>query len=265
MDYKYIVIIVIVLVLIFLFIREMAAIKEEINIRNKETKTLISTLDRKIEMGLNNAVNKIKVINGDYMVQTRKMNELGSQLIVPTASNAYSDSDSDKNNVCKYPGLSDDVAVAQTPAVNKDKPQTPKASDFKVSYSNIVESAKKSAHENVVYEESEKDDTSLDDGKVDGESIGYHGVESDESSTSSQSSQSSQSKPVSDHESIVTSDVKLTLDTLQPIEKYKKPHLDKIAKKYSIPTTYKEGSVRRPYKKEEIYEKIKVKLSSGVF
>jgi len=48
-----------------------------------------------VQIGFNNCVNRVKVINGEYMVQIRKMSEFGSQTIMPTTtSNNYSDSES---------------------------------------------------------------------------------------------------------------------------------------------------------------------------
>ena len=61
-------------------------------------------------------------------------------------------------------------------------------------------------------------------------------------------------------ESIATTDINLTLDTLLPVDKYKKLYLEKVAKSYGIPTTYRDGSKRINYVKNELYEKIKEKL-----
>lgn len=65
-----------------------------------------------------------------------------------------------------------------------------------------------------------------------------------------------------ENESLVTTDLILSLSSLKPLNKYNKTILEKIAKKYSIPITCKEGTTRRQLKKEELYEKIKVHLEN---
>jgi hypothetical protein len=46
------------------------------------------------------------------------------------------------------------------------------------------------------------------------------------------------------------------ITTLGPLNNYTKQQLDKIAKMYTIPITYMDGSLRKTYKKEELYLKI---------
>jgi len=82
-----------------------------------------------------------------------------------------------------------------------------------------------------------------------------------DSSISSISHVDNQEPENEDQESISTMDMALTFNTLKPVDQYKKPFLEKVAKKYSIPITCKEGTTRRQLKKEELYEKIKEKLA----
>ena len=47
------------------------------------------------------------------------------------------------------------------------------------------------------------------------------------------------------------------LQTIQPINTYSKTDLENIAKIHLIPITYQDGTQRKTYKKEELYNKIK--------
>ena len=49
----------------------------------------------------------------------------------------------------------------------------------------------------------------------------------------------------------------LTMTKLNSISSYTKQNLERIAKILSVPITYLDGNIRKPYKKEELYSKIK--------
>ena len=61
---------------------------------------------------------------------------------------------------------------------------------------------------------------------------------------------------INDNKSIETNNI-LTITKLNPINTYNKVDLERIAKILSVPITYIDGGSRKPYKKEELYSKIK--------
>jgi hypothetical protein len=102
MEIKFVVIFVLLGLIIFLIIKEMTSLKNQMNASNDKVKYLICTSSKEIEQKLksnfNSCIDRIKLINGDYMVQIRKMNELGKEQIITTHSNNYSDSESQVKN-----------------------------------------------------------------------------------------------------------------------------------------------------------------------
>ncbi len=61
---------------------------------------------------------------------------------------------------------------------------------------------------------------------------------------------------INDTKSIETNNI-LAMTKLNPINTYTKQNLERIAKILSIPVTYTENNIRKPYKKDELYSKIK--------
>ena len=62
---------------------------------------------------------------------------------------------------------------------------------------------------------------------------------------------------INDTKSIDTNNI-LTMTKLNLINTYNKQNLEQIAKILSIPITYNDGNnIRKPYKKDELYSKIK--------
>jgi hypothetical protein len=98
MDYKFIILLVILLGLIFLIVKEMGSVKEELNNTDERMRKSFAALDHKMQMGLASSVNKIRLMNSQYMVDIRKMNDIEGQTILPTASNGYTDSESIKKS-----------------------------------------------------------------------------------------------------------------------------------------------------------------------
>lgn len=89
--------------------------------------------------------------------------------------------------------------------------------------------------------------------------IGIKGKKKEQSSENNGSS----SENNSDEESVTTKDVNisaLTIDELKPVGNYTLDYLKKVAKRFSIPLTLKDGDTRRQLKKEELYDKIKTNL-----
>lgn len=118
MDTKFLIIFILLGIIIFLIVKEFSSLKKQINNLNEKTKNLIYTsssdIEQKMKSNLNSCVDKIKLINGDYMVQIRKMNELGKEQILTTNSNNYSESESEvmrKKNKIMY--LSEGVESMQ--------------------------------------------------------------------------------------------------------------------------------------------------------
>lgn len=263
------------LVLIFLFIRETASVKEEINMSFKSTRALLTGLDKKIDMGFNNCVSKFRVINGEYLVQCRKMNELGSQPIISNTSNGYSDSESVKNTNHKIIYLSDNGNDVKNKTAEKKKTQSEgekssaKKNEFQIDYSKVSDAKVASVEKKPTLSDAQRHSTSGGESDEDDDVSTDISIDSnilpEKKSSSSRSTPPKENIVVNDHDSLVTSDIKVSLDELHPLDHYTKKDLDKIAKKYLIPTTCKDGSgIRRPLLKTELYDEIKNKLSSGV-
>jgi hypothetical protein len=88
------------------------------------------------------------------------------------------------------------------------------------------------------------------------------GIKSKKKKQSSEDNNSSNENN-SDGESVTTKDVNisaLTIDELKPVGNYTLDYLKKVAKRFSIPLTLKDGDTRRQLKKEELYDKIKTNL-----
>lgn len=373
MDYKYIAIIFLLVALIFLLVKEMNEMKNTIHNYYEKTKLMIGMstkeTEQKIRKGVDSCVERMKIINGDYMIQIRKMESWGKDQILSTNTNNYSDSDheiTDKKN--KIPWLSQEEVISkkkEKSEVNRVISGSKQKECFKIDISgkntvnsqkNNVESVKENNVINSVsqIEKSEskydknteiknklkpklsnsdkevlndeisnneiinnvllngnEEDSSTNDSTSQEESYEYenstsecddeeseNGVsvdleEDNFSEGSSENSKSNKSKSITTSsskkkkskesekndmnepnenngdnnednnslaESLVTTDVNLTLDNLQSVEKYNKKFLEKVAKRYNIPLFYKEGNKRVNYVKNELYEKIKEKL-----
>ena len=297
MDYKFAILLVVLVILIFVVIREFASTKEEINNQSKNTKALFLSLDQKMNLGFNNCVNKTKVIMGDYMVQIRKMSEFGSQQIIATTSNGCSDSESLKHsNRPRIPYLSENENIEKKQEVKQNfqvdlscresaKKQPTKSEDHRASAKRSTENENKaSAKESVSHlikedkfpmlrestDGSDQESSDDFDQHISIESNIINGgsnLDGDEEEHEEKSSSSHKKETIlnirkdDDLESVATGILEFPSDILTKLDQYKKTDLEKIAKRYCIPTTYKEGSTRKQYKKEELCEVIKNKLA----
>jgi hypothetical protein len=350
MDYKFIIILTILLGLILLIVREMNNIKTVINSSYKTSRSLIYALSeeikQKMQSGFTSCVDKIKIINGDYMIQIRKMNEFGKDKIITTNSNDYIDSDTSIKSGQKIIYLSEDInenKLKKNIFENKEH--------FNIIYSNLntenksnlknssnrksdnLENTnnKKNNEENLIKNNNNENIVNTKNADKDSESVNsIENVDIIENSTNSNStnntddsndsndsndtdnlndtenidnSNSNDSNNINninktndnndnndnnnnndddnddiknndttsisnnstnstnDTKSIVTTDIILTLDTFQSIDNYNKKFLEKVAKNFGIPITYKdEKNVRKNLIKNELYDKIKEKL-----
>lgn len=298
MDYKFAILLVVLVILIFVVIREIASVKEEINNQSKNTKALFLSLDQKMNLGFNNCVNKTKVIMGDYMVQIRKMSEFGSQQIIATTSNGYSDSESLKHSSRpRIPYLSENENIEKKQEVKQNfevdlscradaKKQSTKSEDHRESArasakkateneNKITESQTKGSLAHLIKEDKlpmlhESTDSSDDfDQHISIESNVINGGSELDSHDNENEGENEKVTTLNirkddDLESVVTVDMGTTLDILEGLEKRKKSALEEIAKRYLIPTTYKEGAIRKQYKRDELCDLIKSKLEQIV-
>jgi len=79
----------------------------------------------------------------------------------------------------------------------------------------------------------------------------------DESSSGNSGSENSDGESINTNNMNISS---LTIDELKPITNYTSEYLKKVAKRFSIPLTLKDGNARRQLRKEELYDKIKANL-----
>jgi len=61
---------------------------------------------------------------------------------------------------------------------------------------------------------------------------------------------------INDMKSVDTNKI-LSITKLNNISTYSKTDLERIAKILTVPITYQQGTIRKPYKKEELYLKLK--------
>jgi hypothetical protein len=373
MDYKFVIILAILLGLIFLLVKEMNSIRHSISSSYEKTKLLIGITskdnEQKMKTGLNSCIERIKLINGDYMVQIRKMNEMGRDLIVTTNSNNYSDSDSAKkshknkilylsegieenfskqnsqkkedlfkinysnsqNKDNKYKHMSEknipDACLDNEICENKENKENKEIKEIKENKSDESDESNKSNKSNKSDKSNKSNksnqsefceklienmnfDESLDESEEDEEDDeeeeecenneshdeSYNGTSMDleseinfsensansvkcnsKSITTSSSKNITKNKKLENennsnnydnsdnsdnsNKSIVTADITITYDTLQSVDKYNKKFLEKVAKNFGIPITYKEGNNRKSLVKNELYDKIKEKLA----
>ena len=307
MDYKFAILLVVLVILIFVVIREIASVKEEINNQSKNTKALFLSLDQKMNLGFNNCVNKTKVIMGDYMVQIRKMSEFGSQQIIATTSNGYSDSESLKHSSRpRIPYLSENENIEKKQEIKQNfqvdlscradqasaKKHSTKSEDHRASATKRVtenenkvtesqtkasptfatkESALPMLHESTESSDDFDQHISIESNIINGgselDSQDNEEEEEEKEEEEEEVEEEKNEKKITlnirkddDLESVVTVDMGTALDILEGLEKRKKSELEEIARRYLIPTTYKEGSMRKQYKRDELCDLIKNKL-----
>jgi hypothetical protein len=263
MDLKLILILLILFIAIGLFIKDYLIFKKKVLITNEETNADVKIIKNR----LNLITNEIKTYNSDLITQFKKINTINSQKIT-SMSNYYTESESNENNhLIEY--LSEqknDLKINFRDIL----------SDGKVNSSNVedkitkIESATSSDLSNINENEQNLDES-------ENSSNTTKSTKSTKSSTSTKSSKSINSvkmNPICFDENtnltqevtqnVSKSDNKTTeselivkLQTIQPITSYSKTDLENIAKIHLIPITYQDGTQRKTYKKEELYNKIK--------
>jgi hypothetical protein len=287
MDYTFIILLVILLVLILLMANETKSIKEKMDEQQEKNKLLMDSMtkfiDQKIQIGVNNCTNKLKLINGEYLLQVRKMNELGSQ-VVHQDSNNFTDSESTmknkKNKILYLSETFNDKNAKQEIDLNfkvdYDKQNTntsQKNNNIEESKSENKTSSKSSQNKineaNKSIDSSDSSDSSDSTVHSDNTSIEIdpnilNDSEDDNEDEKSEkgSNNSINKKQYKDDASITTAEINLSLDNLKPINSYSKASLEKICKSYAIALTYKneEKGSRRTFSKEDLYNKLKKKL-----
>ncbi len=315
MDYKFIVTLAILLILVFLIVKEMNSIKEMMSINYEKSKNLIGGIvkdnEQKMKAGFNSCIDRIKLINGDYMVQIRKMNELGKDQIITTNSNGYIDSESCSNKKNKIIYLSEGIEEKKMRNGTQNI-ETNRESNFKINYSATKNQENKSGENKIQKNEnpsnndieldddsedksnndeleksndsdgsetSNEDDENSEDINDSSVSSSHNGIACEiepemsfsenssnnktktESVKSITTSSSKKKNLKNEEESLVTSDIVLTMENLKSVESYNKKFLEKAAKNMGIPVSYKDGNSRKYYVKNELYEKIVEKLS----
>jgi hypothetical protein len=334
MDYKFITLLFLLVALIFLVVREMNNIKENMSTYYEKTKLMIGLSskenEQKMKSGFNSCIDRIKLINGDYMVQIRKMSDLGKDKIVSTPSHIYTDTDHDnyEGDRKMLPYLSDAVnSRLDNKSDLKHNEKNEPNKDFMIDFSKVkndivkVDSQNKSeqkeskrksgtstpqnlntskSNEDTCSDDDDDDSYNTSDYSTDEETNGSYesdnsseyadsengttmdledDVEFENSSENSTRSCSESNKSITtvsskiEHdirdnestgyaESTVTTDMHVTYNTLENIEKYNKKDLDKIAKNIGVPLTYKDQNTgKRPnYGKNDLYDLIKEKL-----
>jgi hypothetical protein len=239
-------------------------------------------------------VNKTKVIMGEYMVQIRKMSDFGSQPIIATTSGGYSESESLKHsNRPRIPYLSENENIEKKSETKqifqvdlscKDtKKQSMKSEDHRVSATKrstenenkiTASPTKENVKENKLQilrastndaSSDASDDfdqhISIESNIINGES--ESDIDEEKSLSIHKNEPNLNIHKENDAESVVTIDMGTRLDILEGLEKRKKTELEEIAKRYMISTTYKDGSIRKQYKRDELYELIKNKLEQN--
>ena len=248
-DYKIIILFVVLIVVIFILIKEVTNVKNDLDLTRKnicenyeKTKYILNSysrdIDNKFKIGMNNTVERIRMINGDYMVQIRRMNELGGELIVENSNN-YSESESlKKSNKMLY--LSDEnknFNITYPTEVKKDEQSESSKSNDEVK-SNKSEKSNKSNKSNKS-EKSEKENEK-------------------ESEKESEIKSNKSDKKIDEIESVITSDINITLETLQNIDDYSVSFLKKICKNIKLPISCKQSDNKwHLYSKQELYNNIK--------
>lgn len=343
MDYKLVIILfLIVTMIVFFFLKELDNIKKHITEKTEDISASINNCTRIMQAEFTSCVKKIKILNGEYVEQVRKMNDYGSQPITNMSSYHYTDSepktDTKKVKNASIPYLSD--------TREKIKNQQETDNNFKISYDNphvetdkmvnnlvnhvndaekktdssksqkkpelvLIEDAdsnditdfisESDSHTDDISESTNDDSTdnksSVNESDTIDESISIeinkdlindikakqeeHKTEQKEDEKSNNSSKygsitlgSLKNKGVktinkieignNDNDSIKTNDIEqLSLNTLKPVGNYNIEYLKKMAKIFSIPMTCKEGTTRRPLRKDELYDKIKLHLTES--
>jgi hypothetical protein len=199
MDYKFVIILSILLGLIFLIVKEMSNIRETVNESFEKTKLLIGISNKNSEQnlkkGFNSCIDRIKLINGDYMVQIRKMSEIGREIIT-TNSNNYSDSDSVKKST-------KNKIIYLSEEMEKKRP----VDNFKINFSDEKNSKGSKQSENSKEEQVKKLSSQKDENKVSQKGSARKETEKEKSdSTSNESRTSSANTDNTDSSNTSTND-----------------------------------------------------------
>lgn len=255
----------------------------------------------KLQNDFSVCVTKMKTINGDYIEQVRKMNDYGNQPIT-NMSNNYTDTDSQGKGM-NFSSLSDCKASVKSLNnvgakdnsfyLSEEEPkkhdmfcmilpqtQSEKQSEKKPEHKFILSPDLIDDENNHITTESLNSGTSKNKtDKTNKNEIKEHNfnntTENDNSDESNHSSNHSSNynrqiqsiqkyEKESDTASVATGNIqKLTIDTFLEKDMYTSEILKKIAKELAIPISQKDGSMRRLLKKDELYDKIKVRLSEN--
>jgi hypothetical protein len=114
-----------------------------------------------------------------------------------------------------------------------------------------------------IIEEIEVTDTNTTESDKSNVSSKSESIKLDNITIGSTSTNKGKKLEINDTNSIETNNI-LTMTKLNPINKYTKQNLERIAKVLSIPITYNENNIRKPYKKDELYSKIRDFLLSNL-
>jgi hypothetical protein len=295
MDYKFFVLLFILLILVFLLVKEMNNVKEELNLYHEKTreftKSMIEAVSETVKSETADSVKKINLMNSNYMASIRRMNKLENQPIVGSASNNYTDSESVVRNKTgnKIIYMSDvgnnvemkpeefNIAFPSEKMKGGDSEKSVKSSTKVQSVTlpqltmekikdDVSDDSSSSTSDDEQDSSTKSSSTSSSTSKSSNTQLKKSSSESTAISVCSTPKDDEASSGVSvdagttENNSVQTAEIDIKNLVLQPIAKYKKTDLEKMAKRFSIlthkPTTDKDP-IRHPLKKEELYNKIK--------
>jgi len=277
-EIKFIIIYLLIAIVIFIIIKEFISLKNTVKENNEKIKSLSysssKNIENKMRENFTSCIDEIKLLNSNYLVQIRRMNDYEKDNIITTNSNNYTDSETiAKNKTNKILYLSDGFETNEV------------KNDFKIKYSDFTPS--KIIKDGPISEidiaaELININCSNDNNNNNNNDSN---IEHEESEIDSDTNSTSEITKKSVHESIISFDELDNNDNdndvenmiiynnlsknktenkfeLLPIENYNKKSLEKFAKEYNIPTYYKEGEKRKVLQKDALYEKIKEKINN---
>ena len=293
MNLKLILILLILIIAIVLFIKDYLIFKKKVLITNEETNADVKIIKNR----LNLITNEIKTYNNDLITQFKKINTINSQKITSMSNYYTESETNENNHLIEYLSEhKNDLKINFKDILSDVKQNSSTMVDNKIlelesdtsldldnnektekDLENVESSSSNSSNSTNVSKSnnSNKSSKSNNSNKSSKSNKSNNSNKSSKSSKTSKSNNTAKTNPICFDENnnrdlkevmptVSKSDSKTTesefiakLQTIQPINTYSKTDLENIAKIHLIPITYQDGTQRKTYKKEELYNKIK--------